>query len=235
MGVDIVERIQKLLAKADSTTSMEEAETIMTMVHGLLQKHGVSLLQVARYANEYDPVGTTDDAFTFWASDNWARRLSNAAGEYYGVRVIWFKRGNKTTITVVGRESCRAAFIAMMPYICKQVRRLAERGYYNYLYQSKGRGCTQIAIALGNRLYALAAVDERTQRPRKEDAGHRMLVPVDLVEQEMAQLNVKMVGLKTKTFVTRQALRDAETVSLADQLRRDGVPVEMLNKPAATR
>lgn len=232
MGVDIVDRIQKLLAKANSTTSMAETETIMVMVHQLLTKHGISLLQVEKKANEYDPVGTDFDAFRFWAAENWARRLAVAAGEYYGVKVFWLKRGNLTTVMTVGRESCRAAFHFMMPYLVKQIRRLSERGVKSGHYESRTRGCTQVSIALGNRLLALAAVDDRSERGRKEQAGRNMLVPVDLVEQEIAESigTPRMQTLRTKTFVTRQALRDAESVNLADQLRSDGVDPLLLEK-----
>jgi hypothetical protein len=231
MGVDIVDRIQKLLAKANSTTSLAETESIMVMVQGLLTKHGISLLQVAQKADEYDPVGTDYEAFHFWAADNWSRRLAVAAGEYYGVRVFWRQAGNKTHVITVGRESCRAAFSMMTPYLCRQVRRLAERGVRSGHYLSQTRGCTQVSIALGNRLLALAAVDDRSERGRKEQAGRNMLIPVDLIEEEIkANLGViREKTLRTKTFVTLQALRDAESINLADQLRRDGVAEQLLD------
>ena len=234
MAYDIVKKIQTLVAKAESTESASEAESIMVKVRDLLDRHGISLLTVARYANEYDPVGTSRDVYGFWAADNWMRKLSDAAGAYYGVRVIWTKVGNFTQIAVVGRESCRAAYTAMLPYLRGQVRRLANRGWAYHAYPTESKGRTQIGIALAYRLYALAKAKEEqaaaqnppTPTAHKVVAGLNMLVPVDEIEIELAETfpHLRKVKVRTKARPSPAAIRDAARVNLADQLREQGAP-----------
>lgn len=236
MGQNIIARIQQLVAKADSTDSMAEAETIMVMVRKLLDAHGISLLEVAKFANDYDPVGTTNNIYGFWAADNWMRKLSSAAGKFYGVEVVWTKTAsqkNYTQIAVIGRESCRAAYAAMMPYLRGQVRRLASRGWMHYHYSSESKGRTQIGVALANRLYALAAEKEREARvPGITGSGMNMLVPVDMIAvvQREAFPDLKLVSLKTKARPNMHAVRAAATINLADQLRKEGAPALVIEK-----
>jgi hypothetical protein len=233
MAYDIVKKIKAMVAKAESTDSMAEADTIMVMVREMLDKHGISLLSIRHTAVSEDPVGTSHEVDGFWAADNWVRKLSDAAASYYGVRVVWHKRGNYTTIAVIGRESCRAAFTAMLPYLRGQVRRFAQRGWANRHYASVSKGRTQIGLALCYRLYALKRAKEEAPVSPKQAAGLNMLVPVDEIEIELASAfpNMKVIDLYKKVArPSAQAILDAAEINLADQLRAKGAPVFRLNK-----
>lgn len=220
MAWDIVKKIQQMLAKAESTDSLAESETIMMKVDELLTKHGISLLQIGPMAQSNDPVDVSHDACGFWASDNWMRKLSAAAGEYYRVEVIWHRRGNHTGISVVGRESCRAAYIAMLPYLRLQVMRLARRGVSAGRYSTASRARTQIGLALAERLYALVYQRKRTPKTERQVAGENMLVPVDEIEIIMREhfADVKEIKVRSSVRISREAVIDAGTVSLADQV-----------------
>ena len=63
MAHDIVQKIQQMVAKAESTDSAAEAESIMVKVREMLDRHGISLLSVKRHANDYDPVATSRDIY----------------------------------------------------------------------------------------------------------------------------------------------------------------------------
>lgn len=230
MAYDIIEKIQQMVAKAESTDSMAEAETIMTMVRKLLDQHGVSLLTITKHQRrDLDPVGTSRNVYGWWAADNWMRKLSHAASRYYGVEVIWFKKGNRTDIAIVGRESCRAAYLAMLPYLRLQVNRLAKRGWHNYHYKSESIGRNQIGIALSYRLYALAREKKAEQETLggKQGAGLNALIPVDEIEIEMRESfpDVKSADIwKRAARPSQEAINAAAEVSLADQLAQKGAP-----------
>lgn len=236
MGHDIVKRVQQMVAKAESTDSAAEAESIMIKVRQMLDQHGISLLTVARYAGEYDPVGTTRGVYGFWAADNWMRKLSDAASWYYGVRVVWSKRGNYTEIAVVGRESCRAAYTAMLPYLRGQVNRLANQGWSRGHYPTVSKGRTQIGLALTYRLYALywARDENAIQDPTgRVTAGINMLVPVDEVANQLAIdfPNVKSAReTKDRVRPSEAAIRAAAEISLAEQLKEQGAPSYVIGK-----
>lgn len=230
MAYDIIEKIQQMVAKAESTDSMAEAETIMTMVRKMLDQHGISLLTITKHQRrDLDPVGTSRDVYGWWAADNWMRKLSAAAGDYYGVKVVWTKRGNKTDIAIVGRESCRAAYLAMLPYLRMQVNRLAKRGWHRYDYRSESVGRNQIGIALSYRLYALAAEkrEETETLSGKQGAGLNALIPVDEIEVEMREAfpALKEYALwRRAARPSKAAIAAAAEVSLADQLAKKGAP-----------
>lgn len=229
MAYDIVDKIQQLVAKADSTDSAAEAESIMNKVRDLLEKHGISLLTISekeRRAN--DPVGTSRDVYGFWAAESWVKKLSDAAAIYYGVRIVWAKRGNYTQIAVIGRESARAAFTAMMPYLRGQVNRLGQRGYVYGDFQSVSKGRYQIGVALALRMYAM--IRERNTvvaaSPKLTD-GVNMLVPVDELDIELQEAfpdGKKAANLwKNVARPSYAAIMAAGEVNLAEQLDRAGV------------
>jgi hypothetical protein len=235
MAYDIVEKIQQMVAKAESTDSAAEAETIMNKVRDLLEKHGVSLLTITdRERRDLDPVGTSRDVYGFWAADSWVKKLSDAAAAYYGIRIVWTKRGNRTAIAAIGRESARAAFTAMMPYLRGQVNRLGQRGWANQDFPSVSKARHQIGIALALRMYAM--VRERNRHvaasPKLTD-GMNALVPVDLLELEMQEAfpDIKMANLwKSVPRPSYAAIVAAGEVNLADQLDRAGAPKYITGK-----
>jgi hypothetical protein len=221
MGFDIVKKIKAMVAKAESTPSLEEAETIMIMVRRMLDHHGISLLTIQNTVMSDDPVEVDHDVYGYWASDNWMKKLAVAAAEYYGVRIVWVKQGNYTSISVIGRESCRAAYLFMLPYLRLRVMRVAQDGWRHHRYKSASRARTQIGIALSYRLYALADMDRKKVRPANETAGRNMLVPVDEIEATIREAfpTTRGVTIKTRANISRQAIEDAASINLNDQMK----------------
>lgn len=221
MAWDIVKKIKAMVAKAESTSSLEEAETIMVMVHKMLQEHGLTLLSIRHTVDSDDPVEVEKEVFGFWKAENWMRKLSHAVSLYYGVTVVWTAEGNYTHITAVGRESCRAAFVVMLPYLKLRVKRMAADGWRNHRYPSASKAQTQIGLALAHRLYALAAEAKRRPTTPREAAGMNMLVPVDAVkiELERAFPNAREIKTKSRVRINREAVADAASINLNDQLK----------------
>lgn len=222
MAYDIVRKLRQMVAKAASTPSPEEAETIMSMVRKLLDAHGISLLTITATAASDDPVEVDRDVGSYWASDGWFRRVSHALGIYYGVKVIWQEGGNKTRIHIVGRESCRVAYSLMLPYLKSAVTRTAKRGWREGRYASYSRARYQIGNALSYRVYALAQEHAEAVTHPGRRGGENMLVPVDEIEMvtetELGFVrNLRNTGRAVK--LSSSAIEDAKTISLAEQLR----------------
>lgn len=231
MGWDFVKKIRNMVAKAeDKATSSAEAEAIMVKVRAMLEKHGISLLTITD-ATSNDPVDTDKYIGHFWASDNWIRALSDGAGRYYGVRVVWHKQGNKTHISAVGRESCRAAYGLMLPYIIRAVKAEAKKGVADGVYRSKSAAESRIGNAMATRLRALAYQRKQAEAEvTKEGAGMAALVPVDEIDAAMfdAFPDTRTIDLKARTELTADAWRRANNIGLAEQVARAEDPTRQL-------
>ena len=236
MAWDIVKKITAMVAKAEATSSLEEAETIMTMVRKMLDQHGITLLSISEAeARSADPVGTSRDVYGFWQSDSWMRRLAEAAAAYYGVRAVYRQEGNYNAIAIVGRESCRAAFTAMLPYLRLRVARLARNGYNNHLYPSNSRAKNMIGNALAHRLLALSAAryNEEKAATGKVAAGANALVPLDDMEIEMREQFPKARTVNPRNITVRtskQAIEDAASVDLNTQINAVDMKLRVENK-----
>lgn len=236
MAWDIVKKITAMVAKAESTASLEEAEAIMTMVRKMLDQHGVTLLSITEAeARSADPVGTSRDVYGYWQSDSWMSRLAEAAAWYYGVRAVYTRQGNYTAVAVVGRESCRAAFTAMLPYLRLRVGRLARNGYNNHHYPTISRAKSMIGNALAHRMLVLASKHERAEKDAtgKAAAGANALVPLDDMEIEMREQFPRVRESNprnVKVRVTKQAILDAASVDLNTQINAVDMKLRIENK-----
>jgi hypothetical protein len=218
MAYDIARKLAAMVAKAESTTSTEEADSIMQMVRHMLNRHGLSLLSISTAAMD-DPVAVEKDLHSFWQAEGWMGNLTGAAARFFGCRIVFSRSGNKTWVTIAGRESCRAAYQAMMPYLRHQVKRNARIEFQAGRYASQSQAERAIANALTYRLQQLWAENERKTRSPGEARGLMALVPVDTIqaalEAEFGQLRARRAS---KRRTDRNAINVAAGISLADQV-----------------
>lgn len=229
MSYDYVDTIRKLIAKAESTTSSEEADAFMQKVRQLMERHGVSLVGLSTHLSD-DPVAIGDPDIGYWKSDSWMRALAAAVGRYYGVRVYFYPVSHiRHEVVINGRESCRATYTLMMPYLVRAVKRIAHQATEQGLYASKSRARRDVGNALSQRLNYLAA----EARQRAEAAGPRTqtglnaLVPadvLDVVEQDFFGRKPPARGGKNMVSPVGRVL--AEEISLAEQVGAEIVPKE---------
>lgn len=220
MPYDYVRKLQAMMAKAESTPSSAEADSILQKVREMMDRHGVSLVDLATHLSD-DPVGIMREAAHFWNADNWARGLYGACGRYFGCRVYFTKRGNNTEVIINGRESCRATFLVMGPYLFRAVRRLADHAYKAGVYSHVSHARRDIGKALMQRLDTLWAEAERAALARgpRSARGFNALVPVDILDtvENDAFGEVKATGGKRKG-TTRAGHLLAAQINLAEQL-----------------
>lgn len=215
---DIANKIRKILAKADSTTSPEEASVFMEKAHSMLEAHGLSLLDLGRLDND-DPIGTDHGATKNFAAENWLKMVSSQLARYYGADLVATSIGNKTKHSVIGRESARITYQLMQPYVARQVRQLARQAVKDGEFKSESRAKTAIGNSLSLRIHRL--VDEQEDR-RKEDLpgkGLNALVPVDMIRMEMETQfpNLREARRGRAVSTTEASRRAASKVSLHRQ------------------
>ena len=172
----IADKIAKILAKADSTTSPEEAETFMSKAHQMMMEHGLSLLDIGKLDSN-DPVGTTEQAASYVACENWAKLVGGQLARYYGCEAMIEQVGRtKYAFGLAGRESARTAFMLMFPFVIKQIRKLAREEVKAGNFKTEARAKTAIGNALGLRINRM--VQEQTNE--EPTRGRNELVPVDM-------------------------------------------------------
>lgn len=226
MGYDIARKIQQLVALAESTNSAEEADACMQKARLMLERHGLSLLSIKTAVHD-DPVGITREAAHFYKSEQWNGRLVQAAATLFGVEIVYTQNGNRTNITAFGRESCRAVFGAMYPYLRKSVQRQATKAFNAGEYASKSRAASMIGRALAARIWRLIYERREADRSPMAAAGINALVPVDYIEIMMRREFGDLRPRQDRKWlgVDQQAIDRASAIGLAWQLDQHGVPI----------
>lgn len=214
----IAETIQKLLAKADSTTHPEEAEVFLAKAHQLLEQHGISLLDLGML-EEKDPVGFThDENNRANSSALWRTRLANAVANFYGCQTVTSTRGNFQYWTVFGRESARVTFMLMYPYIERQV--LAQARANKDQFNNLKSGHRMIGDALTLRIWELI----RARKPVLTPSQSSALVPVDMIREKMKEMYPNLRKGPAVTLRTSAAAQKAAAaISLDNQIGGKGV------------
>jgi hypothetical protein len=211
----ILDRIRKVLAKANSTNNTAEAEMLMAKVTEMLEAHNIELVDLNRTGD--DPMGTERDVGVIWPNTQWLGKMAGCAARYFGCRVVLSQvTKNKKHMHVVGRESARVTFQLMLPYLVSQVRRqakvLQEQG------MSKLVSERQVANALTERLWILHLESKQRDRVRVEAGSSSALVPIDEIEAEMSSAFPGLRQGKSSVIKTSNAARKlAEGISLHRQ------------------
>ena len=224
----IAEKIGKILAKATSTNSDAEADSLMAKVNELLEAHGLTYADIAA-ANADDPVGQTKGAAEFWASQHHRLALFSALAQLYGARLIYTKLGNKYTVDLVGRESARVTFQLMVPFVLKQISDAAKTLVETQAYTSKDSALRAVSNRTAVKAATMARENEQRDVQRVQQGGFA-LVPVDLVEAAMGQFYPRMRAARASSINmgSAAAAAAASKISLFQQTK--GSTVRQLAK-----
>lgn len=210
--MSIHSKIAAIIAKADSTTHPEEAAAFMAKAQAMLEKHGISLLELGRMGE--DPIGVDKDITGHSASYPWMVRVADALVKYYGCNFVRFKRGNRITYSVAGRESARITFTLMLPFVERQVKAWGRQAFNDGVYNSRMKAVTRIGNATAVRIWQLCR-----ETPRAEGEGINALVPVDLIKQALQEaFPDSKQPRKTKVTVDHYATNKAQELNLNSQV-----------------
>jgi len=220
---DMAAKIAKLIAKADSTTSPDEADTFMSKAHQLMMDHGLSLLDLGRLCD--DPVGIDEDAITLSTAGSWAVRVAANAARYYGCRPLLGETNRKPTLTLAGRESARVTAVLMVPYLIRAARAQALLAYAAGGYKTRGQARSAVGNALALRLQALnrAQVAER-ESSAPNSTTLNALVPVDLIDQ-MLKEKYPNIGTRRAGRVTHDGNAQAYAGKIGLSMQTGAAPL----------
>lgn len=237
---DILDKIKKVLAKAEGTDNPAEAEVFMNKVQSLLDEHNLTMSKVQHHRLD-DPVQVTHFAATSYKASNWTNDLVGFLARMYNCDAVIGTVGNHIYYHVVGRQSAAAAFKLMFPYLVSSVRRQAKamveehRAKYPELYKYKpkqipdkalrkqladlqvtsSKAERQIGRALGLRIGAMNYDRERTLDGDTRNA----LVPVSELESVKLEAFPDIGEAKEADWtVTPEAMRRAKEIGLEDQV-----------------
>ena len=68
----IIDRIRKVLAKAEGTDNSAEADMLMAKVNSMLREHNLELLDIETAGSD-DPLGVDRNADHCWKSNSWVQ------------------------------------------------------------------------------------------------------------------------------------------------------------------
>jgi len=213
---NMASKISKLIAKADSSTHEEEADAFMAKAHALMMEHGLSLLDLGRLDAD-DPIG--HDFEVHQSSDGWKNKVAQQLCKFYGCQMVFVPNGRTTmTYTVFGRESARITFTIMLPFVFKQIAKLArelrDEGVYPNIQKAKNR----IANSLAVRIFEMRTENEASTANAHGAKGLNALVPVDLIRAAVeAEYPTLQSGGKQKYTTDSHSRAAAGRVSLHRQ------------------
>lgn len=217
----IMERIQKVLNKAQGTDNEAEAEMLMAKVQAMLEEHNFTMLDLDNL-EEVDPVGTEKHVFKYRVNDSWMRKLSHAVARYYGCETVHsydpYAKHTKM-VSFTGRQSNRETVKVMLPYVKKRVleegRKLHKEKPFEYT--SDRMAARHIANAKVSQIWVLIRENEARQEELTKGTGTE-LVPVSEIEiaQNEAFPNLTK-GRATTTRTTRAAQEAASKITLNRQ------------------
>lgn len=208
----IADRVRKMVAKAGSTNSHDEAMMIMAKVESMLQEHGMTMLQ-AHTLDRDDPVARADGAIVLPKGLGYAPSLACAIGDYYGAYGVVTWKNDERVVTFFGRESAVQTVCVMFHYLLKEINRLAGVGHKAGKFRTKTVGMTAVGNALVIRIGEINRANE------KRTAGTaNALVPYDVIDQ-MAKAAFPDLKIKKRTMLVGAAAKAlAGQISLSQQV-----------------
>lgn len=230
--MSIHDKITAMIRQADESTHPAEADAFMQKVHALLEREGISMMDLGTLKVE-DPLGVTHKAAEYTPMETSFRDVVFALAEFYGCKATigrrmvqnekgkWVKRH---MATVYGRQNARTTFELMWPYV---KRRMLDEAFKIYneeraklkaeftavelkYMQLPSRSVYMRHVATALELRITKMIIART--PPTVTKGENALVPVDLIADLMPK-NLR-VAKDTKKETTHKAMRAAENIGL---------------------
>lgn len=217
--MSIAERIRKIIAKADSSSHREEAESFLVKARQLMEEHGLSLLDLGRL-NSDDPVGVDKYFYRGHIIDSWRQLVAGQLAAFFGCELVSTTSGANRWHSVIGRESARMTHQLMWPFVDRQVMQMAREDVKSGIYPSVNVARRRIGQQLALRLDKLNNA-KKAEAPiaGRDLSGVNALVPVDLIEAAAAEAfpDLYRDPRKTKVRYDGNAKQRAEQVSLHHQ------------------
>ena len=181
MDAKIVEKIQKLLDRANGTDFEGEAEACLRKARELMTANGVTDGDLAAHSRE-ETLGNLDSN---WLNDdedgktyfNWKKILLSCLAYYFDCQIVYCGAGaRKVKIDVIGREANRVTFGIMYNWIHDKTMKEAREQYHSDTAR-RNSYCLGVANALAAKIYSI--------KPRSNEKDGWGIIPMDEVKAFM--------------------------------------------------
>ena len=141
MNNKTIERIQKLLDRAEGTTFEAEAEACLRKAQQIMSSEGISAADIASKSKD-DELGVlgenklnNGEAKSYF---NWKKILLNSLSYFFDCKLIFSSAGSRKVVyTVIGRESNRITFEVMYNWIHDKTMKAYIKEHYKNLTKGK--------------------------------------------------------------------------------------------------
>lgn len=180
--MSIKSKIEKILAKAKSTTHDAEAATLIAMAERLMEEHQISVFDLG----EDDPMGRFSAFTATTSSPTWKNHVLNQVAQYYGARVVrtWINM-KQFEFVVCGAESARITTELMYPFIIEQIRAEGRKSA-GEMGMKPEAAIRRVGNALVHKLSRMQA-ERKVEKPRTAAAAKHALVTVDALDAYMEE------------------------------------------------
>ena len=181
MDAKIVEKIQKLLDRANGTDFEAEAEACLRKARDLMTANGVSEEDLSEHSRE-EALG---ELGSNWLNNdeegksyfNWKKILISCLAYYFDCKIVNCSAGaRKIKIDVIGREANRVTFGIMYNWIHDKTMKEAREHYHSDTAR-RNSYCLGVANALAAKIYSI--------KPRSNEKDGWGIVPMDEVKAFM--------------------------------------------------
>lgn len=178
-------KIAALLAKANGTDNVNEAEAFFAGAAKLMAKYQ---LQHWELRDAEDPMGST----TAWATNKnpvtWKKVLATTVAAYFGCTSVMHATNTGVRFEFVGRQSARVTALEMYPFIIAQCKAAGAAIFAKDGDLNAKRHTRKVAHALSMRLMALVAANMAAEVEAGGKTGKMALVKVDELAAYLATL-----------------------------------------------
>ena len=178
MDAKIVEKIQKLLDRANGTNFEAEAELCLCKARELMTAHGVTDGDLAAHSREE----TLGELGANWLNDdedgktyyNWKKILISCLAYYFDCHLVYCNAGSrKVKIDVIGREANRVTLGIMYNWIHDKTMKEAREQYHSDTAR-RNSYCLGVANALSAKIFLI--------KPRSNEKDGWGIIPMDEVK-----------------------------------------------------
>ena len=211
----LVDKINKLLAKAKGTSFENEASVFLAKANELMEKYQISLFDL----HTDDPINEEYIGNTVGGADVYKMHVLTATAKFYGCRILVHRGDGKVkAYTMTGPKSARVTASLMGPFVWKQVTKAATKLSKDG-DRSRAVWIRTITNALLRRIHDLMEEEkEKKNQNGNQNGNGRSLVVVDAIEAFLKSKYSEIgTSRKSTSRYTESGMEAANNISLFRQ------------------
>ena len=203
---DKIEKIKKLLAKADTSrnSSEEEAEVAMKMAMAMMNSADISMsdVQASSMDDEFGELGHSwlngGEAKQYF---NWKKILIQNLAYFFDCAVINCAEGRKSKLDLIGRESNRITCEIFYNWIHDRTMKEAKEKYGSQTAK-RNSYCLGVAQGIANKIKQIKQIKQIKPKEENAKVNGWGIVLIDEVNKLMCELYPHLTHGKIKTTMS---------------------------------